>query len=174
MAGPPRSVEQVVLSGRVGMRRSDEQRAEARLPLLRVEVVFVEEHSAQHGRELVERLEQLDGGRAQRLRARPFVALPHVGEDRVLGPRRDQRLAAALDEHLRPLAGATAVRDRHQADDAVGAPVLAVAEGDHVALHRNLTIWECVGRRALDIGHWTFPTPYPPRTIFAASRYPRA
>src|SRR5256885_11041019 len=55
----------------------------------------------------------------------------HVLEDALLGARGDDWLRAPLYEDVGPPLGTALVLDRHQSDDAVGAPVLAVAEKDH-------------------------------------------
>src|SRR5207245_9255736 len=54
-----------------------------------------------------------------------------VLEDALLGARRDDRLGASLHEHVGPALGAALLLNRHQPDDAVRAPVLAIAEKHH-------------------------------------------
>src|SRR5437773_2573591 len=88
---------------------------------------------AQHRRELVERLQLLDDRRPQRLELEAVVGRPQVREDRVFGTRGDDRLGTVLDEHVGAPAGAAVLPNRHQPDDAVRAPVLAVAEKHHAA-----------------------------------------
>src|SRR5258708_29119842 len=90
-------------------------------------MMFVLQRPAQHRREFVKRFQQLGGGGPQRFRL-PARARAHVREDRLLGARGDDRLAAALDIYIGALAGAALVVDRHPTDDLVGAPELAVAE----------------------------------------------
>src|SRR5438552_2196996 len=110
-----------------------QQGAEPSLPLLDVEVVFVLQRAPQDRREFVERLEQLAGGLAQRLLLEAVIARAHVLEDRLLGARGDNRLRLALDEYVGALPRAASLLDRRQADNAIRAPVLSVAEEDHPA-----------------------------------------
>src|SRR5947208_1084181 len=74
--------------------------AQALLPLLHVEMMLVQQGPPQHGRELVERGEQLGHGLAQRLRLEAAFGGAHVLQDALLGARRDDRLAASLHEHV--------------------------------------------------------------------------
>src|SRR5439155_10657750 len=70
-------------------------------------------------------------GFPQRLDLEATLGRAHLFEDALLGARGDDRLRAALHEVVGAPLGAALLLDRHQADDRVGAPVLAVAEKDH-------------------------------------------
>src|SRR5207248_6547459 len=80
--------------------------------------------------------------------------LTHVGEDRPLGARRDDRLRDPLDPDERAAAvPAAVVADRLDRVDLVGAGVLAEAEEDHPVAVRHVGIiawraWRGRGRRA--------------------------
>src|SRR5258708_39026927 len=122
--------EQIVLQMAHARQRRPQQRAETLFPFFDVEMMFVLQRPAQHGREFVKRFQQLGGGGPQRFRL-PARARAHVGEDRLLGARGDDGLRAALDIYIGAFPGAPLVVDRHQTDDLVGAPELAVAEKHH-------------------------------------------
>src|SRR5258708_4774937 len=127
------SFEEVVLSRGVGMLGRSQQGADPVLPLLDVEVVFVLQRAPEYRREFVERLEQLAGRLAQRLLLEAVIARAHVLEDRLLGARGDNRLRLTLDEHVGPLSRSSSLLDGRQAENAIRAPDLPLAQEDHPA-----------------------------------------
>src|SRR5712692_1129898 len=125
------SVEQLGLRHRLRGARPAQQFSEPLLPLLHVEVMLVLQRAAQDRRELVEGGEQFRDRLAQRLRLEPGFARAHVLEDRLLAAGGDDRLGATRDKHVGAALRAAVLLDRHQADDGIRTPVLAVPEKDH-------------------------------------------
>src|SRR6266516_6667732 len=139
------SVEQLVLIHQLGRRRRAQDLPQPLLPFLDVEVVLVEQRAPQDGRELVERGEQLGDRLTEGLDLEGLVRRPHVLEDALLGARGDDRLRVPVDENVGPPSRAPVLLDGHQADDGVGAPVLAVPQEHHPVppdIHRGL---RCAG-----------------------------
>src|SRR5205823_6021523 len=133
------SVEQLVLLDRCRRLGGAQQLPHSLLPLLDVEVLFVLQDPAQHGRKLVERREQLGDRFPQRLHLKAALARPHVFEDALLGARRDDRLDATLHEHAGAPLRPALLLDGHQPDDGIRAPILAVPEKHHAValdIHR--------------------------------------
>src|SRR6266511_5568765 len=125
------SVEQFVLLDGLRRRRGAQHLAQPPLPQLDVEVVLALQGAPRRRRQLMPRREQLGDRLPERLRLEAPLGGAHVLEDALLGARRDDRLRAPLDEDVGPPLRAPLLLDRHQSDDRVGAPVLAVAEKDH-------------------------------------------
>src|SRR5438094_607406 len=103
--------------------------------------------------ELVQRGEQLGNRFARGLRLEAGVGRAHVFEDALLGARGDDRLRAPFHEHVGPALGPTILLDRHQPEDGVRAPVLAVSQKDHpVALDfHGASGASSVARRAVTV-----------------------